>query len=64
MKSNTFVISQDAKPLTIEIISQIFFGMPFGEAVHAVRNNKSGEFNSLYAEGDRSQSGAAQDGRV
>lgn len=43
-----FVLAPDAKPLTIEHISQMFFGMPFADAVRDIKDNRNGKYDDMW----------------
>ena len=42
------VIRKDAKVLTPDIASRIFFGMPLNELVKDIQKNPDGKYNDLF----------------
>lgn len=43
------VIRGDAKPLTPDLASRIFFGLPLADLVKDIQSNQGGKYNDLFA---------------
>lgn len=44
------IVQSDAKALTPDLASRIFFGMPLDELVKDIQGNPGGKYNDLFAE--------------
>lgn len=48
--SGQIVVAPNAKPLSLDLIARIFFGMPLDRLIDDIKKNPGGKYDDLYRE--------------
>lgn len=46
----TMIITPDAKPLTAELASHAFFGLPLADLLREMKENRGGKYDCIYSD--------------